>query len=67
MTPDFWSLIEALNTALDILNVPTVSMSKTLLKPFVDNEAAVAKKLQAAPLTRISIFPNFSTIFSTVA
>jgi len=47
-----------------MLNVPTVSISRTVLKPFDDSFEAVARKFPAAPLISTSMLPNFFTVFS---
>lgn len=46
-------------TVLETMNVPRVSISKTVLKALIDKFYNAAKKLPAAPLIRISIFPIF--------
>jgi len=48
-----------------MLKVPSVSISRTVLKPLEDIFAAEAKKLPAAPLTNTSSLPNFSTAAAT--
>ena len=65
--PSRLSFIDCTKTCCETLKVPRVSISKTLLKPFVLNFSAVARKLPAAPLTRISILPNLATILDTAA
>jgi hypothetical protein len=47
--------------------VPKVSISRTVRKPLLDSLAADAKKFPAAPLTKISIFPNYSTNYLQAA
>jgi hypothetical protein len=43
-----------------MLNVPNVSISSTVLNPLTDILEAEAKKLPAAPLTRMSNLPKVS-------
>jgi hypothetical protein len=61
----FFTFILYLKTYWHILKVPKVSISKTFLIPFVERAYAVAKKLPAAPLTKISTCPNYFTVYST--
>jgi len=42
------------------LNVPYKSISITVLNPLGVRESKGAKKFPAAPLTKISIFPNLA-------
>lgn len=65
ITPLLLAFMDCLNTHWLMLNVPTVSMSRTLFTPFVLIFSAVARKLPAAPLTRTSTCPNLSTTFCT--
>ena len=47
------------------MKVPKVSISRTFLMPFVESAYAVARKLPAAPFTKISTYPNYFTVNST--
>jgi len=58
ITPLRLAFMELLKTDLLILNVPIVSISITVLKPFMLSFSILAKKFPAAPLTRISILPK---------
>lgn len=48
-----------------MLNVPIASIYKTVLKPFSVSFSNGAKKLPAAPFTKISIFPHVEIANST--
>jgi 2,4-dienoyl-CoA reductase [(3E)-enoyl-CoA-producing], peroxisomal len=55
----------ASNAARAALNVPTRSISTTVLNPFGESPAAGARKLPAAPLTSVSSLPNRSSVRAT--
>ncbi|CAG9334644.1 unnamed protein product [Blepharisma stoltei] len=62
-----WLFIYFSKTTFDIEKVPIVSISITVLNPFVDNLLKGAKKFPAALFTKISIFPSFPNTKSTAA
>mmetsp|Transcript_38496 Transcript_38496/g.78928 ORF Transcript_38496/g.78928 Transcript_38496/m.78928 type:complete len:247 (+) Transcript_38496:135-875(+) len=66
MTPSADAL-SAGKAALLIVNTPFTSMSMTVLNPFCDSSAALARKFPAALLTRVSMPPNFSVTNFTAA
>lgn len=55
------------NDALHMLNVPTASISMTVLKPFGDSLEAGARKFPAAQFTKMSNFPKVSRHRATAA
>jgi len=57
-TPLRLAFIEWVNTALDIWNVPSVSISITVLKALLLIFSAEAKKLPAAPFNKMSTLSN---------
>nr|AFK38317.1 unknown [Lotus japonicus] len=48
-----------------IVNVPTESISRTVLNPFGERSSAETRKFPAAALTRMSIFPKCLKVDST--
>lgn len=60
-------LARAENDALHMLNVPTASISMTVLKPFGDSLEAGARKFPAAQFTKMSNFPKVSRHCVTAA
>mmetsp|Transcript_1924 Transcript_1924/g.7329 ORF Transcript_1924/g.7329 Transcript_1924/m.7329 type:complete len:243 (-) Transcript_1924:108-836(-) len=66
-TPPNLDSLRLLKAADVMLNMPKVSISMTVLKPFDDNCSDAARKLPAAEFTRMSSEPKAERAFSTAA